>query len=177
MALLKVFKFVLFLTLLLIFNNCAKTDPITGERVIIDPNLDKRASEYRDKGGGLFGNTGKKDQANNFEFASSNIIWRATLKSLDFLPLINADYSGGVIIYDWYSDKINSSEQIKITIRFLGSDIKSESIKIISHKKICNVNEKCSIIILDESFSNQIKDKIINEARLIKIEEAKKNTK
>jgi hypothetical protein len=52
----------------------------------------------------------------SFEFASSNELWRASLDVIDFMPLLSANYSGGIIITDWYSE--NSEESIKITLRF-----------------------------------------------------------
>jgi hypothetical protein len=73
---------------------CSKTDPVTGEKVIIDPNPERRAAKIRDEGGGIFGDInriGKGSGGSTFEFATSNVLWRATLKSLDFLPLANVD--------------------------------------------------------------------------------------
>ena len=128
----------------------------------------------RDKGGGFFGDIGKKSSGTNFEFATSNVLWRATLQSLQFLPLINADYAGGIIIYDWYSDNLNANEQIKVSIRFLNNEIRSDSIQVITQKKICDTNGKCLITQGNEIFSKNIKDSILNSARLIKIEESKK---
>lgn len=158
--------------------NCAKVDPVTGEKILIEPNPEKRAAEIRDKGGGIFGDINKIGKnSNTFDFASSNPLWRATLKALEFLPLVNADYSGGVVIYDWYSEKINSNEQIKISIKFLNNEIRTESLQVIAHKKICNENEKCFISKLESSFVNQIKDSILTEARYLKIEDAKKEKK
>ena len=158
---------------------CAKVDPVTGEKILIEPSADKRAAEYRDKGGGLFGDINKvgKSGASSFEFASSNVLWRATLKSLDFLPLLNADYSGGIIIYDWYSQTNNPKEQIKISVQFLNNELRSDSIKIIAHKKICETLERCSNSTLDQNFANSVKESIINSARTLKIEEAKKEKK
>ena len=159
---------------------CAKTDPITGEKVIIDPNLDRKASEFRDKGGGIFGDInriGKSSGGGSFEFASSNVLWRATLKSLDFLPLLNADYSGGIIVYDWYSQTNNPKEQIKISVQFLNNELRSDSIKITAHKKICETTERCSNSTLDQNFASSIKESIIASARTLKIEEAKKEKK
>jgi len=69
----------------------------------VDQTPAAKAKAAAEKGGGLFGDLNKKSgNTNKFEFSTSNILWRATLKSLEFLPLVNADYSGGVIIYDWY---------------------------------------------------------------------------
>ena len=165
--------------LIFFFIGCAKVDPVTGEKIIIEPSADKRAAEYRDKGGGLFGDINKigKGGASSFEFASSNVLWRATLKSLDFLPLLNADYSGGVIIYDWYSQTNNPKEQIKITVQFLNNELRSDSVKITAHKKICETIERCSNSTLDPNFASSIRDSIIASARILKIEEAKKEKK
>ena len=179
-SMLSISKTWLIVVIFAFINQCAKTDPITGEKVIIDPNLDRKASEFRDKGGGLFGDInkiGKSSTGGNFEFASSNVLWRATLKSLDFLPLLNADYSGGIIIYDWYSQTNNPKEQIKISIQFLNNELRSDSIKITAHKKICETMERCSNSTLDQNFANSIKDSIIASARTLKIEEAKKEKK
>ena len=115
-----------------------------------------------------------KDKSNtNYDFATSNILWRATIKSLDFMPMTNADYSGGVIVYDWYSENLNSNEYIKVTVRFLNNEIKSNSIQIITHKKICESSEKCKTTIMNEAFSNNVKDKILDTARRMRIEEEK----
>ena len=159
---------------------CSKTDPTTGEKVLIEVDPDKKAREFRDKGGGIFGDIskiGKSSSGGSFEFASSNVLWRATLKSLDFLPLLNADYSGGIIVYDWYSQTNNPKEQIKISVQFLNNELRSDSIKITAHKKICETAERCSNSTLDQNFANSIKDSIIASARTLKIEEAKKEKK
>ena len=158
--------------------SCSKSDPITGEKVIIEPDPTKRAAKIRDEGGGIFGDFNKTGKGSNtFDFASSNALWRATLKALEFLPLINADYSGGVIVYDWYSDDINSKEQVKISIKFLSNELRSDSVQIIAHKKICNLNDRCVTSKLGDSFSAKIKDSILTEARSLKIEDAKKEKK
>ena len=126
--------------------SCAKYDPVTGEKIIIEPNPQKKAEEFRDKQGGIFGDiNNSKKNTTTFDFATSNVLWRATLKSLDFLPLVNADYSGGIIIYDWYSENLNSKDSLKITVRFLNNEVRSDSLQIIAHKKICDQDNKCII--------------------------------
>jgi hypothetical protein len=174
----KKINILLFLLIFIGCFSCAKTDPITGEKILIEPSPDKRAREAADKGGGIFGDlSGKSKASNTFDFATSNPLWRATLKSLEFLPLINADYSGGIIVYDWYAESLNSKEQIKISIRFLSNDLRSDSLQITSHKKVCDENNKCFISKLNDNFSNEIKDTILVTARNLKIEEAKKERK
>ncbi len=171
-------KTFLIFALLVFIVQCAKTDPTTGEKVIIDPNLDKKARDARDRGGGIFGDiNNRRSSSTTFEFASSNVLWRATLKSLDFLPLLNADYSGGIIVYDWYSQTNNPKEQIKISVQFLNNELRSDSVKITAHKKICETVERCSNSTLDQNFANSVKESIIASARILKIEEAKKEKK
>ena len=171
-------KKLLLLFLLLFISNCAdKIDPTTGEKIIIEPNPQTKAKQFADKGQGIFGDiNNKKSSGNTFEFSTSNVLWRATLKSLDFLPLANADYSGGIIVYDWYSSD-SSNEQIKITVRFLSNELRSESIQIISHKKTCNQNNKCVTEKLNNNLPTEIKEKILLAARTMKIEENKSNQK
>jgi hypothetical protein len=169
----------LLLAFLLIFlSNCAgKVDPATGEKVRIEPNPQTKAKEFAEKGQGIFGDiNNKKSSGTTFEFSTSNVLWRATLKSLDFLPLTNADYSGGIIVYDWYSNN-SSNEQIKVTVRFLSNELRSESIEIISHKKTCDQNNKCITEKLNNNLSADIKEKILLAARTMKIEENKSNQK
>ena len=172
------YSIVLTSVFLVVISACAQKDPTTGEIIRMEPNPDKRAREFADKGGGIFGDiNNKRSGSTTFEFASSNVLWRATLKSLDFLPLLNADYSGGIIIYDWYSQTNNPKEQIKISVQFLNNELRSDSIKITAHKKICETTDRCSNSTIDQNFANSIKESIIITARALKIEEAKKEKK
>ena len=89
-------------------------------------------------------------------FASANELWRASLDTLDFMPLSSVNYSGGIIITDWYSDASNSNESIKITIRFLSNEIQSNSIKIIVHNKKCKNTESCKINEIDSKIKHLV---------------------
>ncbi|NBZ97608.1 MAG: DUF3576 domain-containing protein [Proteobacteria bacterium] len=170
-----------YLILFLLIINCSKTDSVTGEKILIEPNPQVKARQAVDQGGGIFGDVlkgGKSSNSNTYDFSSSNILWRATLKTLDFMPLLNADYQGGVIIYDWYSDNENYKEQIKVTVRFLNNQLRSDSINIIAHKRICEENtNKCKTIKLDDKFNSEIKDTILTSARTLRIEEEKSKNK
>ena len=166
-------KYLYLLTILALLFSCSKNENQSQE--IFEPNVDKRARAAVGEGITIFGN--KSSGSTTYEFASSNVLWRATLKSLDFLPLINADYSGGVIIYDWYSQSNNPKEQIKISVQFLNNELRSDSVKITAHKKICDNSDRCSNSTIDQNFANSIKENIIASARALKIEEAKKEKK
>ena len=161
--------------LIIILSSCKnneKKDGITGNQEKLE-NPDERARNFADKNPiTLFKDS--KDKNTNFEFGTSNVLWRASLKTLDFIPLATVDYSGGIIITDWYSEGKLNKEQIKIQIRFVSTELRSESIQVISYKKICETNNGCTNIAGNENFNREIKDLIINTARQIKIEENKK---
>jgi hypothetical protein len=161
--------------LIIILNSCIsneKKDGITGKQEKLE-NPDVRAREFADKNPiTLFKDS--KDKNTNFEFGTSNVLWRASLKTLDFIPLATVDYSGGIIITDWYSEGKLSKEQIKIQIRFVSTELRSESIQVTSYKKICDSNNVCINAKGNENFNREIKDLIVNNARQIKIEDSKR---
>ena len=147
----------------------------------LDSNRPIQAEEKRRKnieegrGVSLGGIVGKARGGTNYEFSTSNPMWRASLETLDFLPLTTVDYSGGVIITDWYSDG-NKKESIKITLRFLSNEIRSDSLKIIVHKKICNNDLNCSTSLVSSSvIKDELRSTILRKASLF--EKAGKNKK
>ena len=121
--------------------------------------------------GGLIGNKG-----GSFEFSSSNPMWRASLEVLDFLPMTTVDYSGGMIISDWYTDNnAQGDESIKITIRFLSNEVRSESLKIIVHKRKCASAQNCKITMLENStISNELRSTILRTAAKLEKQSKKK---
>ena len=110
-----------------------------------------------------------------FDFASSNELWRASLDVIDFMPLSSVNYSGGIIITDWYSSNQSSRESIKISIRFLTNEIRSDALDIKVFNKICNDFVNCKITETDGVISKELKRKILKTATLYK--EEKKNKK
>jgi len=112
-----------------------------------------------------------------YEFSTSNPMWRASLETLDFLPLTTVDYSGGIIITDWYADNNStSSDAIKISLRFLSNEIRTENLKVIIHKKTCLSNSiNCKVILLkDSKIKEELHTTIIRKAALIEKESKKK---
>ena len=99
----------------------------------------------------------------DFLFSSSNPMWRASLEKLSFAPLSVVDYGGGMIVTDWFSDDA-SNEEIKIAVRFLTNEIRSDALKIIIHKKICASYNDCKITSIENSTNNEIKFSILRKA-------------
>ena len=161
---------ILFIPLFLILANCNKNVKDAG----LGAEEKRRKNIEEGRGVSLKGIVGNRGGSTNYEFSSSNPMWRASLETLDFLPLITVDYSGGVIITDWYSDN-SSGDSIKITVRFLSNEIRSDSLKIIVHKKVCKTSSNCTTNI---SQSNIIKDElrstILRKAALLEKSDKKK---
>ena len=144
------------------------------EKEKFEPSAYERAKTYAEKNPITIFGKDSKDKNTNFEFSTSNVLWRASLKTLDFIPLATVDYSGGIIITDWYSEGKSNKEQIKIQIRFFSTELRSESIQVVSYKKICESNNECNNLAGNENFNKEIKDLIINSARQSRLEENKK---
>ncbi|CAO6132523.1 Protein of unknown function DUF3576 [Candidatus Pelagibacterales bacterium] len=138
-----------------------------------EPNVQKRVEAAAKKDGGIILFGGDKKNSGSIDFSSTNVMWRAALKTLKFMPLVSADYSAGLIVTDWYSEQKLGKEQIKIQVSFLSNDLKSESIVVSSFKRICEPNGICTNSSVNESVNKEIKDSIITNARLLKIEETK----
>ena len=159
-----------FLGFLLSFNSCGiykKTDVRTSP--IND--ADKRARNMEEGRGIIFG---KKKNSGVFDFASSNEMWRAAISVLDFVPLSSADYGGGILISDWYSDQDNSLESYKITVIFLSNEIRADGLNVRIHRKVCNKSNSCRVIEKNSVLNKEIKLAILKKAALLKTETRKK---
>ena len=110
-----------------------------------------------------------------FEFASSNSLWRASLDTIDFMPLSSVNYSGGIIITDWYSENSSPNESIKISIRFMTNEIRSDALNIKVFNKKCIDNLlSCKITEQDGILVKELKREILKKATLYKEEDKKK---
>ena len=121
---------------------------------------------------------GSGGSGGKFEFASSNPLWRASLDVLDFMPLTSVNYSGGIIITDWYSDVNKPNESIKITIRFLSNEIRSDSLNVKIFSRNClNSSVNCKIIETDKILVKEINKQILKKAALYEKEDLLKKGK
>lgn len=140
----------------------------------------ERAKKNVEEGRGVsLGGLARGGGSTTYEFSTSNPMWRASLEILDFLPMTTVDYSGGIIITDWYSDNSSGNEDsIKITVRFLSNEIRSDSLKIIVHKKKCVPQQPCEVDILSKSaISQELRTSIIKKASLLEKESKDKKKK
>ena len=141
-----------------------------------DPKL--RVKKNLEEGRGFrLSETFNKSGGGTFEFASSNELWRASLDIIDFMPLASVNYSGGIIITDWYSTDQTSNESIKISIRFLTNEIRSDSLDIKVFNKKCLTQSNCVISEKKGKINNELKIKILKTAAMYEAEKKSKSYK
>ena len=162
-----------------ILNSCTKEGFFKpGDARKNPPDPKERVKKNLEEGRGFRLNEVMGGQkGTNFEFASSNELWRASLDVLDFMPLTSANYSGGVIITDWYSQDGNANESIKITIRFLSNEIRSDAIDVdVFYKKCADINN-CKINKQEGQLKKEITKQILSKATIYKKQSKDKNFK
>ena len=149
-----------FLSLLIFTSSCGLYKKVDQRKLPDTAKAKARKNVEEGRGIGIGGII--RGGGTNYEFSTSNPIWRASLETLDFLPMNTVDYSGGIIITDWYSENNSSRESIKITVRFLSNEIRSDSLKIVVHKKICDNTSNCIVNLLTDSvIQNELQTTII----------------
>ena len=173
-------RMLFFLSTIIIFTflySCGIYAPSDARKV--SPNSKERVKKNLEEGKGFSINKMMKGGSGgtNYQFASSNPMWRATLEILDFLPLANVDYSGGIITTDWYNEGTALDESIKITVRFLTNEIRSDGIRIIVHKKRCNLEQNCKITKISSAIEQELQVAILKKATLFEREYNKNKKK
>tara|TARA_B100000683_G_C12269396_1_gene465088 strand:+ start:103 stop:684 length:582 start_codon:yes stop_codon:yes gene_type:complete len=163
------FKKLCFISLICVFLNACngKFPGADARKVSADPK--ERVKKNLEEGRGFTLNKAfnEGNKGGTFDFASSNELWRASLDVIDFMPLSSVNYSGGIIITDWYSDVNDPTESIKISIRFLTNEIRSDSLDIKIFNRVCvDSLINCKVTTTDKVLVNEIKKQILKKAAL-----------
>ena len=85
-----------------------------------------------------------RDQQRQADIAASNVtaigvnsyLWRASLETLSFMPLTQADSSGGVIVTDWYSNPQNPNERVKLSVSILDQDLRADALRVAASREV-----------------------------------------
>ena len=168
MKLMKFLNVVLLIFSLALLNSCQalKYKKVSAKDYPPDPKLRIKKNMEEGRGFRLMDRV-KKGGSGNFEFASSNPLWRATLDTISFMPLMSANYSGGIIITDWYSDNSDKNESVKISIRFLSNEVRSDSLDIKLFIKQCSAsNNNCEITENTGSIVKELNKSILKKAAI-----------
>ena len=151
---------------LLILSSCKLPKP--GDARTMEMEGEERARKNIEEGKGFSLKKAVGGRKTTYEFSTSNPLWRATFDVIDFMPLVTVDYSGGMIVTDWYTDSNTTNDSLKFTIRFLSNEIRADSLKIIIHRKTCKVQSNCIIKkITSTTLEDTIRSDIIRKAALL----------
>ena len=165
--------------LILFLSACGTNDTFLpgGDARENPPEPSKRVKKNLEEGKGFRLDTAMKGslggKGGTFEFASSNELWRASLDVIDFIPLTSANYSGGIIITDWYSE--DQENFIKITLRFLTNEIRSDAIDIKIFYKKCDSNMKCKMVEKEDKLKEELRAQILKKATIYEKQNKDKN--
>ena len=145
----------------------------------IPPNAKDRIKQNIEQGKGFTLMGSNKKNIGDFDFASSNELWRASLDTLDFMPLALANYSGGIIVTDWYSDGSSDDESVKISVRFLTNEIRADALAVKVYYKKCSMQNNCKVSDRSSDLANELTKKILTKAAFYEKENKvkKKNPK
>ena len=149
-------------------NSCSVFKPGPADARKIPPNADARVKQNQEQGKGISFGTLGKSKGGTFQFASSNEMWRATIEILDFVPLDNVDYGGGIIVTDWYKNSVTDKDSIKLMIQFLTNVIRADGIKVSIYKRECLSENNCTTNLLISSLNKEIKLAILKKAAKLK---------
>ena len=163
----------LFVVCILILSSCKNA----GDARKRPPNVKDRVQKNIEEGRGFTLMGSVKKNTGEFDFASSNELWRASLDTLDFMPLALANYSGGVIVTDWYSDSDENNESVKISIRFVSNEVRSDALIVKVFYKNCSVQQTCKISDRSGVLSDELTKKILSKAALYEQENKSKKKK
>ena len=160
----KLLKLITILAISSILASC-QLSKLGGDARENPPDPRERVKKNLEEGKGFrLNNTVKRGGSGNFEFASSNELWRASLDTIDFIPLASVNYSGGIIVTDWYSSDENSDETLKISIRFLTNEIRSDALDIKIFTKSCDNQNSCVTSEISGNLVTEIKKEILKRA-------------
>ena len=176
----KILKILSFVTLFGVFlYGCnGKLPGADARKIPADPKERVKRNLEEGRGFKLDNMLNKGSKGGVFEFASSNELWRASLDVIDFMPLSSVNYSGGIIITDWYSNERSQNESIKITIRFLTNEIRSDALNIKIFTRKCKENLiNCKYIESNKSLVAELKKEILKRATKFQLEDQEKNNK
>ena len=142
-------------------NSCGIYRPVSAKDY--PPEPEKRVQKNLQEGRG-FQIGGNNKKGGDFDFATSNEMWRASLDILNFMPLTSADYGGGLIITDWYNEQTEKNDAIKISVRFLSNEIRSDALQITVFSKECDANINCKVSQSNPTIENELKVAILKRA-------------
>ena len=162
------------LIILPLLNSCGVYRSVDAKDYPPDP--EERVQKNMEEGRG-FKLFDRGNKSNTFDFATSNSLWRASLDTINFMPLLTADYGGGIIVTDWFNNTENENQALKISIQFLSNEIRADALLVKIFKKSCGIDKNCKIIETNSLLNSELKLSILRKAAVYEKETKIKNKK
>jgi hypothetical protein len=120
--------------------------------------------------GGLFGSRQDKRQGlDEPGVAVNSFLWRASLDTLNFMPLASADPFGGVIITDWYSPPESPNERLKVSILILDRDLRADGVRATVFRQQMAGARGWVEAPVDPKTGRELEDTILTRARQLRV--------
>ncbi len=171
------FNILVFFSFLMVLSSCEALKYKKTEAGEVPVNAQDRVAKNIEEGRGFRLFDSNKNKGGTFDFASSNELWRATLDTIDFMPLVSANYSGGIIISDWYNDGKSSGQSVKISVRFLTNEVRADALDIKVFTKNCETTVDCKVSENKGTLVSELTKSILRKAAIYEKENRSKNKK
>ncbi len=160
--------------LLLGVAGCASADPETAFPRT-NPyggggTYEKKESIFGDEGLNLFGGESTPEPGGaGSGIGVNSFLWRASLDTISFMPLVSADPFGGVIITDWYAPAESPGERVKITVYILGRDLRADGIRAAVFRQRHDGNGNWVDAAVEKRTLVELEDAILTRARQLRV--------
>ena len=94
----------------------------------------------------------------------NSYLWRASLDALSFMPLLQSDSAGGVIITDWYTNPQNPGERMKVTVMILDKDLRADALRVTAAREVA-ANGSWTPAPVEAATVQKLEDIILTRAR------------
>jgi hypothetical protein len=160
---------------------CGDSESVTEKRSGASGDRNKRditqglGGRTREEGslfgpGGLFGSRAEKKDNQGTGVAVNAFLWRASLDTINFIPLVSADPFGGVIITDWYTPAESPNERMKVQVTILDRELRADGVRVAVFKQTQNGRAGGWVDAqVDQRTNTEIENAILTRARQLRI--------
>lgn len=165
------------LPLLMALAACSNDLEVERPQEYVTEKRQKDAIKYGTIGGGnggfvLFDSKANKTTTEAAFSSTANanpFLWRAALETIDFMPLIQTDPVGGVILTDWYSPPSTSTERFKLNVFVLGSELRADGVRVTAFRQVRSETGQWVDAKVREGTASEVEDSILAKARELRV--------
>lgn len=163
------------LALLLVLGGCGYLSG-SGEETL-NP-AEQRDRDDRERYGTITGQDGfelfatgrrGRDAGDGGELGVNTWLWRASLDTVDFMPLASADPFGGVIITDWYAPPETPNERFKVTVQIRDRALRADGVRVSVFRQVRDQNGAWADASVDGRTATSLEDTILTRARQLRV--------